>query len=115
MRIGELTREAGVTRKAVRYYEAHGLLTSRRTPSGYRDFDADALEVVHSFERLTPTNDAMPDDVPRREPHCRAGWTWCQGGRRANLSSGSTAARRSSDRCDAYSPVRSRSGECCSE
>ncbi len=49
MRIGELTRETGVTRKAVRYYEAHGLLTSRRTPSGYRDFDTAALEVVRAI------------------------------------------------------------------
>jgi len=49
MRIGELTREAGVTRKAVRYYEAHGFLASRRTPSGYREFDAAALEVVRAI------------------------------------------------------------------
>lgn len=49
MRIGELTREAGVTRKALRYYEAQGLLTSRRTPSGYREFDTAAVEVVRAI------------------------------------------------------------------
>jgi MerR family gold-responsive transcriptional activator of gol and ges genes len=49
MRIGEFTRRADVTRKAVRYYEARGALKSSRTPSGYREFDADALEVVRAI------------------------------------------------------------------
>ena len=49
MRIGELTRRAGVTRKAVRYYEARGFLSSRRTRSGYREFDAAALQVLRAI------------------------------------------------------------------
>jgi DNA-binding transcriptional MerR regulator len=49
MRIGELTRSAGVTRKAVRYYEGRGLLPSRRTAAGYRDFDARAIEIVRTI------------------------------------------------------------------
>lgn len=49
MRTGELTRKAGITRKAVRYYEEHGLLHSCRSASGYRDFDASALDVIRTI------------------------------------------------------------------
>ncbi|GAC1658554.1 MAG: hypothetical protein NVS4B13_01720 [Candidatus Elarobacter sp.] len=49
MRIGELAAKAGVTQKAVRYYESRGVLRSRRNPSGYRDFDDRALEIVRAI------------------------------------------------------------------
>lgn len=55
MRIGELALRAGVTRKAIRYYEQLGLLQARRTRSGYRDFDDRSLDVVatiRSAQRL---------------------------------------------------------------
>ena len=41
MRISDLAAEAGVTVKAVRYYEAQGLLKPRREANGYRAYDAD--------------------------------------------------------------------------
>ena len=45
MRIGTLADQAGVTAKTVRYYESIRLLAEPvRTPSGYREYDADALE-----------------------------------------------------------------------
>jgi len=45
MQIGELARRAGTTAKALRYYEAIGLLAAEsRTPSGYRQYGADALD-----------------------------------------------------------------------
>ena len=45
MRIGELAQRAGVTAKALRFYEQAGLLPSpRRTPAGYRDYDDSALD-----------------------------------------------------------------------
>jgi len=46
MRIGELAARAGVTPKAIRYYEERGLVKARRTPAGYRDFDDTSLEVI---------------------------------------------------------------------
>ncbi|MFQ5882596.1 MAG: MerR family transcriptional regulator [Candidatus Methylomirabilales bacterium] len=40
LRIGELAKQVGVTRKAVRYYERLGLLPRpRRSPSGYRLYE----------------------------------------------------------------------------
>ncbi len=45
MRIGELARRAGVPPKTIRYYETVGILPKvSRTPSGYRDYDAPAVE-----------------------------------------------------------------------
>src|SRR5918911_197322 len=45
MRIGELARRSGIASTALRYYEKAGLLPpARRTPSGYRAYDATALQ-----------------------------------------------------------------------
>lgn len=45
MRIGEVAERAGVTTKTVRYYEEIGLMPMpERTSSGYRAYDASALE-----------------------------------------------------------------------
>lgn len=46
MTIGELARKAGVNVQTVRYYEREGLLAEphRWPDSGYRDFDAEALQ-----------------------------------------------------------------------
>jgi MerR family transcriptional regulator, copper efflux regulator len=44
MRIGELAKQAGISTKAIRYYEQVGILTPpARTPSGYRSYDPSAL------------------------------------------------------------------------
>jgi len=45
MKIGELGRAAGLTAKAIRYYESIGLLAEPdRTESGYRDYDTATLD-----------------------------------------------------------------------
>ncbi len=45
MRIGELADDVAITTEAVRYYEKVGLLAApTRTPSGYRDYNHQALE-----------------------------------------------------------------------
>jgi MerR family transcriptional regulator, copper efflux regulator len=44
MRIGELADQAGISTKAIRYYEQIGILPRpARNPSGYRSFDRTAL------------------------------------------------------------------------
>ena len=53
MRIGEVADQARVTVDTVRYYERRGLLTrAERSPSGYRDFDAAAVERLDLIRRL---------------------------------------------------------------
>src|SRR5437899_11738930 len=45
--IGELAASGGTTRKAVRLYETAGILPApRRTASGYRVYDAEALRLL---------------------------------------------------------------------
>ena len=44
---GELAKRTGTTRKALRLYEASGLIAATaRTPAGYRMFGADAVSLV---------------------------------------------------------------------
>lgn len=52
MRIGELARRAGVSVKAVRYYEEIGLLSPARDTSGYREFDGADLRAVQEIRAL---------------------------------------------------------------
>ncbi|GAA3585928.1 MerR family transcriptional regulator [Kribbella ginsengisoli] len=52
MRIGELADRAGVSTRALRYYEEQGLLTSERTASGQRVYAEAAVERVQLIQQL---------------------------------------------------------------
>ncbi|WP_238015846.1 MerR family transcriptional regulator [Dactylosporangium sp. AC04546] len=52
MRIGELAAETGTTTRALRLYEAEGLLASDRGPNGYRDYPAGAALRVRNIREL---------------------------------------------------------------
>ncbi|NHC46276.1 MerR family transcriptional regulator [Motilibacter aurantiacus] len=52
MRIGEVAAAAGVSTRALRYYEEQGLLSSVRSPSGQRHYDAGAVERVRWIQAL---------------------------------------------------------------
>lgn len=52
MRIGELAAATGTTTKTLRFYEDSGLLPpAGRTPSGYRDYNDDALDRLDFIRR----------------------------------------------------------------
>ena len=53
MRIGEIARRAGVSVKAVRYYERLGLIEPFREPNGYRCFDDGHLRTVVEIRELS--------------------------------------------------------------
>lgn len=52
MRIGEAARTAGLTPRALRYYEQQGLVTPGRTASGHRDYDGRDVHRLHAVRRL---------------------------------------------------------------
>ncbi|MFF7357161.1 MerR family transcriptional regulator [Streptomyces filipinensis] len=52
MKIGELARQAGVTTKAVRYYESLGLITPERLANGYRDYGDADVRLVREIRAL---------------------------------------------------------------
>ncbi|ANZ35837.1 MerR family transcriptional regulator [Lentzea guizhouensis] len=52
MRIGDLAAETGVSVRSLRYYEEKGLLTSERTASGQRRYDAEAADRVELIQQL---------------------------------------------------------------
>lgn len=55
MQISELAGRAGVTVKAVRYYEQLGLVEPERLPNGYRDYDDEQLRAVLEIRELART------------------------------------------------------------
>lgn len=56
MRIGDAAATTGLTKKAIKFYEAEGLITPRTDPqSGYREYDDDdiaRLELIHTLRLL---------------------------------------------------------------
>ncbi|GAX53861.1 MerR family transcriptional regulator [Streptomyces olivochromogenes] len=64
MRVGELARRAGVTVRALRYYEAAGLVVPRRLPNGYRDYAPMAVRQVEEIRTLTGLGLSVEDTRP---------------------------------------------------
>ncbi|SDE41993.1 DNA-binding transcriptional regulator, MerR family [Blastococcus fimeti] len=52
LRIGEVAARAGVSVRALRYYEEQGLLDSERSASGQRRYSDDAVGRVHFIQLL---------------------------------------------------------------
>lgn len=52
IRIGQVARSAGVSVRAVRYYEEQGLLAAERSPSGQRLYRPDAVALVRFFQQM---------------------------------------------------------------
>lgn len=52
MRIGEVAEQAGVSVRALRYYEEQGLLVSTRTAGGQRQYLDGAVERVRMIQQL---------------------------------------------------------------
>jgi DNA-binding transcriptional MerR regulator len=75
MRIGEVAERAGVSTKAVRYYESLGLLAVGRRPNGYRDYDETQVRLVREIHTLrllgVPVDETRPflDCLVSGNPH----------------------------------------------
>ena len=52
MHIKDLAERAGVTVKAVRYYESRGLISPERATNGYRTYDDEDVRVVREVRAL---------------------------------------------------------------
>lgn len=52
MRIGDVARRAGVSTRALRYYEEQGLLSPRRTAGGQRVYPDSAVDRVRLIQQL---------------------------------------------------------------
>ncbi|WP_328689624.1 MerR family transcriptional regulator [Streptomyces caniferus] len=52
MRIGDAAAAAGMTPRALRYYEQQGLVTARRAPSGHRVYDEEDIRRLRVVREL---------------------------------------------------------------
>lgn len=64
MRIGELADQTGTTTRALRYYEAQGLLSARRTSNGYRDYGSSDVRIVTEIRSLLAIGFSLEDTRP---------------------------------------------------
>ena len=64
MRIGELARRAGTTTRALRFYEAQGLLAARRAANGYREYGEDDVRMVAEIRTLQAVGLTLDDTRP---------------------------------------------------
>lgn len=64
MRIGELAGLAGTSPRALRHYEARGLLTARRTTNGYREYDERDLRLVAEIRSLLTIGLSLEETRP---------------------------------------------------
>jgi DNA-binding transcriptional MerR regulator len=64
MRIGELADQTGTTTRALRYYEAQGLLSARRTANGYRDYGSGDVRIVTEIRSLLAIGFSLEDTRP---------------------------------------------------
>lgn len=47
-----MSKLSGVSPRSLRYYEAHELITSRRAPNGYREYDASVVQQASAIRLL---------------------------------------------------------------
>jgi len=60
-RIGDLARSCGVTQRALRHYEAEGLIRSSRTRQGERLFTPSQCDIAHLVVQLRSMDVAIAD------------------------------------------------------
>jgi DNA-binding transcriptional MerR regulator len=64
MHIGELAEHTGTSTRALRYYEAHGLLQAQRSANGYRVYDESEARVVAQIRGLLAIGFDLQDIRP---------------------------------------------------
>lgn len=75
--IGQVTKQSGASRKALRLYEAAGILPApRRTATGYRVYGADALDLL-AFVRQAQRLGFSLDEIKEIAAIKRAGRAPC--------------------------------------
>jgi DNA-binding transcriptional MerR regulator len=72
MRIGELSRQTGITPRAIRHYEGHGLIKSSRTEHGYRSYADDELQKLRIILNLRELDFSL-DEIRQLLPQFRDG------------------------------------------
>ncbi|UPK75960.1 MerR family transcriptional regulator [Nocardioidaceae bacterium SCSIO 66511] len=72
MRIGQLAERTGASRRSLRYYEQHELISARRTAAGWREYDETAVRRVRNITALLARGLTI-EGVKELEPCLRLG------------------------------------------
>ena len=74
LKIGAVAKQAGVSTRSLRYYEQQGLIESRRSAGGQREYDDDIVERVLYLQQLYHaglSSQAIRDVLPCRDTPTR--------------------------------------------
>ena len=78
MKIGEFSRQCGVSVRMLRFYETAGLLMPRRTAQGWREYDAadavfigKAAQLNRAGVPLTSTQEDLVGEIARLQQSAR--------------------------------------------
>ena len=52
LKIGELARVTGITKRTIDYYTNLGILKAERSPSNYRFYNSQSIESIHKIEEM---------------------------------------------------------------
>lgn len=102
LKIGELAEKAGVSVRALRYYEEKGVLHPDRTHSGYRVFDDADVQTVDHIQTLLAAGLGL--DLIGQILSCMTGETLLLGDCRERLQ---VERRRMTEGIDRISTARS--------
>jgi DNA-binding transcriptional MerR regulator len=64
VRIGEIAERVGTSTRALRHYEATGLLRARRDANGYRDYGEDDVRLVTEIRSLLAIGFTLEETRP---------------------------------------------------
>ncbi|UYM03824.1 MerR family transcriptional regulator [Solicola gregarius] len=70
MRIGQLAERTGASRRSLRYYEQCGLISTVRSPAGWREYDESAVQRVGNITALLGRGLTI-EGIKRLEPCLR--------------------------------------------
>ena len=70
MQIGQLAERTGASRRSLRYYEQHGLISASRSAAGWREYDEPTVQRVRNIIALLGRGLTI-DGVKQLEPCLR--------------------------------------------
>ncbi|MEK9198531.1 MerR family transcriptional regulator [Lysinibacillus halotolerans] len=70
LKIGELAKKTGITKRTIDYYTNLGLLKAERSTSNYRFYTSEAIERIHEIEAMKAQGMCLQDIKKSLDDEC---------------------------------------------
>ena len=61
MRIGDVEKQTGISRKTIRFYEQYGLISVNRSENSYRDYGPEVVGQLRAISQLRRAGVSLAD------------------------------------------------------